>query len=229
LSDPAVELCLLANITQGDLTIGKKTVPINKTITIQGGAIEKGEGPLTFVAAENGDTLSKTVLSVPGGLLGIGGSKSTTEATVTTELAGPASGIDVNFTNLFNEHGLALRLAMRAKLSNPLLGGNCYVGSEANPIVLNLTVGTTSPPAPNKPITGRLGELKGEEESTIFALDHNTFVDNAFAVPAVTGCGGLYSPLASKALGVPSPAGRNTAVLTGKLELAVAQAVKESE
>ena len=37
LSNPAVELCTVAKTTSGEFTIGKKTVPINKTITLQAG------------------------------------------------------------------------------------------------------------------------------------------------------------------------------------------------
>jgi hypothetical protein len=43
-------------------------------------------------------------------------------------------------------------------VSCPLLGSSCYVGSSARPLQLNLTAGATSPPAPNKPISGKRGE-----------------------------------------------------------------------
>ena len=57
---------------RGEFTIGKRTVPINKTITLQAGlkAIPETE-ERELVAAENGETLSKTALYVPGGLLNI--------------------------------------------------------------------------------------------------------------------------------------------------------------
>jgi hypothetical protein len=229
LSDPAVELCLVASITHGELTIGRRTVPINKAIAVQGGAIEKGEGPLTFVAAEDGNTLSKTALSVPGGLLGIGGPARTTEATVTLELAGPASTIELDTNHLLGEHGTALRLAVKAKLSNPLLPSNCYVGSNSSPLVLDFTTGTTSPPPPNKPIGGEVGSLETREKGEIVGLRDGLLVDNAFPAPRVSGCGGFYSSLASADLGLPSPAGRNTAILAGKFELVSARAVKASE
>jgi hypothetical protein len=249
LSNAAVTQCIVASTTSGQFTIGKKTVPINKTITLQGGTIPNETGELTFVAAEDGNTLSKTPLAVPGGLLGIEAPKSwpkelqerfnefinkgLTGVTETTELAGPASAIKLSTTNLIFEEGVALQLPVKVKLSNPFLGSSCYVGSESNPIVLNLTTGTTSPPAPNKPIKGSAGELKIEEGGALIVLSGGSLVDNAFAAPAATGCGGFFSflvdPLVDSILGVPAAAGHNTAILTGKLESAYAPAVKASE
>jgi hypothetical protein len=109
LSNPSVSACLVATTSSGEFTVGKKTVPINKTITLQGGTIENPEtGALTFVGAENGETLSKTALNVPGGLFGIKPpeflnkeqkekfeemiNKGLTGVTATTELAAPRLG-----------------------------------------------------------------------------------------------------------------------------------------
>ena len=95
--------------------------------------------------------------------------KGLTGVTETTELAKPASAIKLNTTNLIFETGVALQLPVKVKLSNVFLGSSCYVGSEANPIILNLTTGTTSPPAPNKPIKGSAGELKIDCEGALVA------------------------------------------------------------
>jgi len=40
LSNKATELCTVANTSSGEFTVGKRTVPINKTITLQGGLHE---------------------------------------------------------------------------------------------------------------------------------------------------------------------------------------------
>ena len=250
LSNPAVELCLHANTTSGEFTVGKKTVPINKTITLQGGLFENTTTKeLEFVGAEDGETLSKTALYVPGGLFGVHPpeswpkeakekfeemvNKGLTGVTETTELAEPASAIRLNTTNLITESGVALQLPVKVKLSNFLLGNSCYVGSNAHPVILNLTTGTTSPPEPNKPIKGTAGELEFKEEFNLLVLNGGSLVDNAFAAPAATGCGGalekLVDPIVNAQFGLPAPAGHNTAILTGKLEEAVASAVKASE
>jgi hypothetical protein len=250
LSNPSVTQCIVASTTSGEFTVGKKTVPINKTITLQGGTIPiKGSGEVTFVAAENGETLSKTPLYVPGGLFGLKPpeylnkeqkekfeemvNKGLTGVTETTELAKPASAIKLNTTNLISETGVALQLPVKVKLSNVFLGSGCYVGSEANPIILNLTTGTTSPPEPNKPIKGSAGALEILEEGALLRLLGGSLVDNAFAAPEATGCGAPFSALVDKLVdsvfGVPAAAGLNTAILTGNLEDAFAPAVKASE
>jgi hypothetical protein len=250
LSNPSVKQCIVATTTSGEFTVGKKTVPINKTITLQGGTIPNEEtGELTFVAAEDGNTLSKTALTVPGGLFGIKAPESWskemkerfekfinegfTGVTETAELAKPASAIKLNTSNLVFEEGVALQLPLKIKLDNVFLGSKCYVGSESNPVILNLTTGTTSPPEPNKPIKGSAGALEILEEGALLRLIGGSLVDNAFAAPEATGCGGSFSklvdPFVDALFGVPAAAGHNTAILTGKLEQAYAPAVKASE
>ncbi|HUB74443.1 MAG TPA: hypothetical protein VL979_10455 [Solirubrobacteraceae bacterium] len=253
LSDNAVVLCLLAQTTSGEFTVGTRTVPINKTITLQGGLVETPEteetGAYQLVAAENGETLSKTALYVPGGLFNSKPpeswpkeakehyeemiNKGLTGVTETTELAKPASDVSVNPSNLVNQEGVALELPVKVKLGNFLLGNNCYVGSEANPIVLRLTTGTTEPPEPNKPIKGKVGEIIAKEEFNIVELLGGSLVDNAFAAPAAKGCGapfeGLVDSLVDSLLGVPSAAGHNTAILNGNLGEATSEGVLASE
>lgn len=117
---------------------------------------------------------------------------------------------------------------MKLKLGNPLLGEHCYAGSNSHPIVVALTTGTTSPPLPNKPITGNPGTLTIEEEE-IFKISGNSLVNNTFAAPGVEGCGlipFLIDPLVDFAMGVPAPSGHNTAVLNGTLEISPAERVR---
>jgi hypothetical protein len=250
LSNPSVTQCVVASTTSGEFTVGKKTVPINKTITLQGGTIPNHEtGELMFVGAENGETLSKTALEVPGGLFGINCkaienayvrslcefvfNNKLTGVTETTELAGPPSDIKLSTTNLIFEEGIALELPVKVKLGNPLFGEHCYVGSESNPIILKLTTGTTEPPEPNKPISGSAGELEILEEGALLRLIGGSLVDNSFSAPGANGCGGVFSavvdPIVDSAFGVPAAAGLNTVILTGTLEDAYAPAVRESE
>ncbi len=252
LSNSEVDVCLLANTTSGEFTVGNKTVLINKTITLQGGFHEASDGTQTFYGAEDGNTLSKTALTVPGGLLGVVAPKTwptwlqnlfnefinngLTGVTETTELAKPASDVAINTNNLLAESGTALLLPVKVKLSNALLGNECYVGSAAEPIELALTTGTTEPPekgTPNKPIKGAKGEPSFNEEFTLVTLSGGSLVNNTFSAPAASGCGGILSawidPLVDSILGVPAASGYNTAILTGKLQEAVAASVKASE
>jgi len=251
LSNKATELCTVANTNSGEFDVGKRSVPINKTITLQGGLHENEKtGELEFIAAEGAETLSKTALYVPGGLLNIVApewlnkeqkekfektiNEGITGVTATTELAAPASAIKLNTTNLIFEEGVALQLPIKVKLGNVFLGNECYVGSEASPIVLHLTTGTTSPPLPNKPIKGSAGALEILEEGNLVRLTGGSLVDNAWAAPGAHGCGGklfegIVDEAVNKELGLPAAAGENTAILKGNLEEAVASAVKASE
>ena len=96
---------------------------------------------------------------------------------------------------------------------------------------LKLTTGTTSPPAPNKPIKGVIGEEKFNEEGTILTITGNSLADNAFAAPEANGCGGIVSflldPIINADMGLPSPAGYNTAILNGVLQSVNAKAVRK--
>jgi hypothetical protein len=163
----------------------------------------------------------------------------------TTELALPAppaslssiflSEASLENPILYEDFGIpALGLPVKVKLENPLLGNECYIGSSTEPIVLKLTTGTTKPPPPNAPITGKIGEFSSRAEGGILVIKNNSLVDNVFGVPAAKGCGGkafeaLLDPIVNAKLGLPSPAGNNTAILKGTLEQAGAEAAKESE
>jgi hypothetical protein len=248
LSHPALAFCVYSQSSGGFFTIGKKTVPLKNPVTLQGGLEEVG-GEAAFVGAENGETLSKTPQTVPGGLLGVEAPKSwplflqilfnetinkgLTGVTATVELAAPASSIKVSTENIVNEEGDALVLPVKIKLDNSFLGNNCYIGSNAKPVVINFTTGETSPPPPNKPIHGSAGTFTVNESFTLITLSGGSFVNNSYAAPGANGCGGLFSflidPFVNSLVGLPSPAGTNTAVLEGKFQLGFAPAVRASE
>jgi len=248
LANKTINDCIFAQTKSGGFTVGKKTVPIVNTITLQGGFIGT-EGNLKFVAAEDGNTLSKTAQPVPGGLLGIVApsflpkflqelfnefiNKGITGATATTELAAPASSIGLNTENLLEASGIALSLPAKVKLSNTFLGESCYIGSNSHPIVIEFTTGTTSPPPPNKPISGNPGTFEEEDGFALIRLKNNSLVNNSFAAPGAEGCGGIFSflidPAVNAELGVPAAAGNNTATLNGTLETGNAEAVRASE
>ncbi len=248
------QICIHASTESGEFVVGKKRVPITKTITLQGGLNETESGGLVFVAAQDGNTLTKVPQKVPGGLLGVDCTKiagtgwievhvreaceaifenGVTGVNATTELAGPASTIQINLGNLLAGEGTALQLPVKVHLENPLLGGKCYIGSDSAPIILPLTTGTTSPPLPNKPIKGNPGELTFNGEGTILTVLKNSLVNNSFAAPATNGCGEafefLVGPIINSVLGVPLTAGHNTAILSGTLKQAGAEIVKAHE
>ena len=140
----------------------------------------------------------------------------------TLELAKPASEIRVNENNLAGEIGTALKLPVKVHLENPFLGCGCYVGSSSSPLIWNLTTGTTSPPEPNKPITGTAATIEFLEEGRILESKGANLVDNAWSAPGASGCGGflvelILDPIINAAAGVPAAAGHNTAILNNTI------------
>lgn len=247
----SVNTCIYAKTESGEFVVGKKTVPIEKAIVLRGGLREVNEsGGLEFVAAKDGNTLTKAPQKIPGGLARLVNCRSVvaraerawceaifenrfTGVTITTELAAPANQIQISLASFLHSTGTALLLPVKVHLENPLLGRSCYIGSNAAPILLPLTTGTTSPPLPNSPITGAVGTLGGLEGGEILQFTGNSLVNNSFAAPKTNGCGGLFeflvAPIVNSTLGLPSPAGTNTAILTGTLEQAGAESVKAHE
>jgi hypothetical protein len=240
--------CAYAVTESGEVILGNKKVPIEKQVVLQGayGAAD-AESFSKFIAATNGVTLSKAPQNVPGGLLGIVPDASSpflvkalikfflenslTGVSSTLELAKAASDIRISENHLAEEEGITLKMPVKVHLENPFLGKNCYVGSSTTPINLQLTTGTTSPPEPNKPITGSAGLGEFLEGGRILVLKNNTLVDNSWSAPTATGCGGILSflvtPIINAQLGS-TVAGRNTAILKGTLNVASTAAVKKN-
>jgi hypothetical protein len=238
--------CILSVSSGGSFKVGTKTVPLVNPVTLQGGAEGSGE-ETKFYGAENGDTLSKTPQPVPGGLLGITAptwwpkfiqdwfngliNEGFTGVTATVELAGPTKGflpgVKINTENLLLQSGTALGLPVKIKLSNAILGSNCYIGSNSKPVPLNFTTGKSGS------LEGSVGEISFNEAFTIVTIAGGRLVDGTYAAPGASGCGGIFSflvdPLVNSILGLPSASGKNTATLEGKLQDAQAEAVKASE
>lgn len=232
--------CIYSVTTGGEVKLGSKAVPIEKSVLLQGGYAGPDEKTniSKFYGATNGITLQKVPQSVPGGLAGVVPDASSptlvkklikfffensiTGLNSTLELAKPASEIQISEFNLSHREGVALKLPIKVRLENPFLGSKCYIGSSTSPVYWNLTSGVTSPPAPNTKIEGDVGEASFLEEGLIFRLKNSKLVDNAWSAPSVTGCGGILSflvnPIVSSQLGS-TAAGRNTAILINTIDL----------
>jgi len=217
---PSVEVCLRSVIKSGNFKMGNKNVPITNQITLSGGV----NGSLGGFVANSKGGLTPVKQQVPGGVIGL-------------------TGLDwlVNFlgvealklyavTELVGEPvvGEGITLPLRVHLINPVLGNNCYVGSAANPVKLNLIEGTTSPPPPNKPISGKAPEFGFDEATEVLSFKNGKYVDNSFAAPGASGCtltlfGFIPVPLngaVNLASGLPAAAGTNETVQNIDIELA---------
>jgi hypothetical protein len=250
-TNPEVHRCLHAVTTGGTVKLGSKTVTITSPATVQGGYQEVEEGEFSkFFAAKNGQTLTKAPQKVPGGLAGLVNcpeisnfilraacewtfENGLTGVNSTLELAGTSNDIEINELNLALGEGVTLKMKLKVRLENPLLGSNCYVGSSSKPILWELRPDTTNPPPPNTPITGNPGTITFLEKARVLRLDGVELVDNAWAAPATSGCGGLFSfildPIVSAASGLPSAAGNNSAILKNTVHTTTSFALKQND
>lgn len=172
----------------------------------------------TFVPPAGTNGFFARSVPVPGGLLGIDLPIGLNMVNATPELAGPASSIRIN------QSTLTLAMPIKLRLSNPLLGSNCHIGSNSNPVNLTMITGTTSPPGPNRPITGRVGTFSvGPPLPGTVYFRGNTNVDNSFSIPGASSCGflglGLIDLLVNAKLGLPSAGGNNTMVINNDVAL----------
>jgi hypothetical protein len=238
---PTVSLCLAAQMTSGQVMAGKLTLPIDRTLTIQGGLAEGEDEQLVFVPATEGQSFSRVSFAVPGGLFSLVSRRNVARwakssrwyqsIEAVTGTLEPVGLPQVSLENIIFEEGPAMVFPLRIKLGNTLLGSACYIGSPAEPITLALTDGTTSPPPPNAPISGTAGTLSIKDEGSLLELAGSSLVDNAYAAPRANGCGpgGLLTGAIDYQLGLPSPAGTNTAIMNGSEILTVAEAVRANE
>jgi hypothetical protein len=206
-----VVICLLTEITGGHFQMGTKDVPIEKTMKLSGGADGNSQN---FAYNANGG-LTPVKQKVPGGVIGLTG------LTFLLELLGSEALTLYAVTELAGTPDVSnieeVKLPIKVHLVNSVLGSKCYVGSNSNPIKLNLIFGTTNPPEPNKPITGKFPEFDFNEELSILRLLNGEVVDNSFAAPGASGCVLTlfgFIPISINGLvntqsGLPSAAGHN--------------------
>ncbi len=242
-NNPEAADCTVArSSSDSEFVAGSMMVHLEKPLVLQGGLHPFEEGPreneLEFIAAEGGETLVRTNEVAPPleeivepALLSEAETKRYSEAvskgqtkdTVTLELAGSPSTIGLNVSNLILETGTALNLPVKVRLNNRFLGPNCYVGSNASPINIYLTTGTSGT------LTGKAGKLKIRGSGELLELKADSLVNNTYAAPAVSGCGvsgGADAALDAK-MGLPSPEGKNASIIEGTLFLAAAERVRE--
>lgn len=243
-----VKKCLYSVTNSGEVKLGKKSVPVEKAVVLQGGfgKPDKTTKISQFYGATEGKpTLVPVQQNVPGGLAGIVPEKGTpflvallikfffenkiTGLTSTLELAKPASEIKMSESFLSRKENVALKMPVKVHLENPFLGKSCYVGSESSPIWWELTTGITAPKSPNTPIEGKAGEIEFHHEGEILELANNKLVDNNWSAPGASGCGGIISflvnPIINSQLGT-TTAGNNTAILNNTINITTPAALQ---
>lgn len=223
--NPAIVTCFHTVFTSGNFQMGKTSIPITHQITYSGGY--NGSGEVDFNVSGGMPLVPQPV---PGGIVWLTG------LTWLAEVFG-SSGLAVYADiELAGTPGPPLPetlwLPVKIHLTNKALGENCYIGSNAEPILLDLITGTTSPPPPNEPIAGREPEFSFTPNE-VLDLDNGTYVENSFAVPGANGCVLTvpgHSPISLDGLidsqsELPAAAGSNSAIFDFDTELVEAAIV----
>jgi hypothetical protein len=216
-------LCLANNSPSGEIKLGNSTATTGNANLQLGGVAVAGAVP-TLVAPAGGALVTDPV-NVPGGLLGlmcpsdiplvaaicnglVGSPLNAVTATV--QPAGEPSNFSI--TAGLSQGNPIITLPVKVKLDNPILGPNCTIGSNADPIVLR-------PENMTQPTGGSArADLNGTPNPTgvLTRIQTNaTQGDDSFAVPGATGCGllGILDVAVNAKQGLPSPSGNNYLVL----------------
>jgi len=109
---------------------------------------------------------------------------------------------------------------LKFHLINPLLGPNCYVGSDDNPVLVNPSINKGSLVQENDP------NPQNHPDTSVLVIKSAVATDTTFTAPGVTGCGpGGTANIAideaiDTAAGLPSISGSNSITLDGTFFLA---------
>lgn len=198
--------CVEVLVRGGEMNIGGLEVPIlNGSLRVTGQEIPELAPPTNFPSGENSFTgapetpngygVDHRDLPIPGGALGSADVINLTSVNASVEAVG---------TPALNTLGGEIDLPIRVKLENPLLGNDCYLGSQQAPIMLNIRTDEFG-------ALGAISELYGEGVPGGYVLD-NVGSAHDFAVPAAQGCGlwGSLNWLVNLRANTPSPEGDNS-------------------
>ena len=213
--------CIASVLNSGTFTIHGIPVAVTHPVTVQFGVFSppgavgnQFEGGV--VPPLDGKELVASPEATPGGLPLLvcltGGSavaqfcqkaetSGQTEVTALIKSAGPIDNFQLT----------SFTMPVKIQLINPLLGGNCYIGSDSDPIVLNPAIVSGNLNIAFDPDPVRFPNI------AVFQITDATVRDDAFVVPTANGCGpgGVADAAINTVLGLPSPSGTNHLVQQG--------------
>jgi hypothetical protein len=229
LNNPAMELsvpdlatgCVASDNTSGTFTIHGIPVSITHPVTVQFGfysALDSnGNQIFPLLMPADGRSLVDQPEETPGGLpllLLCPGSNPDIAALCTKAMTSGQTGLTalVLPAGPISNFGLtSFTEPVKIQLINPLLGGNCFIGSDSDPIVLNPTIISATLAFVPDPDPVRF------PRTVVLEALNATAVDDTFTVPVATGCGpgDVADAAINTLLGLPSPSGTNHLVLNG--------------
>jgi hypothetical protein len=221
-----IALCVASNSPSGSIKLGNITAPMGNS-NLQIGVVENTSTGAFSVVTPAGGAIVNAPIKIPGGLLGLICPSSVPVVTAVcdeitnstlnavTAVVQPAG----NPSNFSLDAGLSsglpiITLPVKIQLQNPLLGSDCYIGSNSDPIVLN-PENTTTPVVNSEQFdaNGTPDPVNGVM-AAIYSIG-GTQEDNTAAAPGATGCGllGLLNGAVDLKVGLPSASGNNILTL----------------
>lgn len=223
--DTNVPLCVTSSSPNGSIKLGNTQATTGST-NLQFGVIQHpADGTYTVVPPPAGSIVSGKT-TIPGGLLGI---MCPSNIPVVSAVCGQITNATLNKVTATVESagtptefslvagistGPIVKLPVKIRLENPLLGSNCYIGGNSNPVLLR--PGNLSAPALAASRFNGDGTANPDEGSLInLALSGAGQGDSQFSAPKASGCGlgGILSWAIDLKVGLPAAAGSNNLVL----------------
>jgi hypothetical protein len=238
-------LCTDGHVTSGSITIGNITTPVVRPVDVQFGGVQLPNattggdwtaggsfaGGILPPPAGIGAMLVTKPDLIPGSLTSTLGCATATNKVVKDLCSEAANGsakdnevfaLAQSAGQLTNFNLTTWTQRLKFKLINPLLGSNCYIGNNNQPIVVNPII-TLAPGGQ----TEVLPDPNPAKHPNTDVLDITAAIasDNTFTAPGVTGCGpgGARNIPVDEALdagtGLPAAAG-NSLTLNGAFAIA---------
>ncbi len=234
----ALAACVAGNATSGSVTLGTITTQVTEPVNVQfgfsfpPGDITNYPAPAYPPLAGESAILSTKPDLIPESLTTALGCATATNPTIEhiCEQAWARGGIFNQVYALAQEAGelsnfklLKWTQPVKFQLVNPLLGRDCYIGTDSDPIVLNpaLSLGPRG-----KSTTEWDPDPTAHPDTFVIALAGAVASDTTFSAPGVLGCGpgGIANIAVDEALdassGLPAASG-NSLTLNGRFDVAV--------
>ncbi|OLT11930.1 hypothetical protein BJF79_23190 [Actinomadura sp. CNU-125] len=193
--DPATWDCMVMAVAGGSMQLGGLTQEITSPIKI---VVQTGPPEGGGVDEIKQIKMLSEPMKIPGGVLGLVGLPSIPGL---EDVPGFKVEVASEYAGNFSFALPNAKVSMRVRIINLLLGNECYLGGEDDPIDFNMvadgsTIRLVSPGDPADPLGSPL-------------IIGATASDDTFTVPE-SDCG-IWSPLIDWQAGLPSPAGENSA------------------
>ena len=240
-------ICSDGHVTSGSITIGNITTPVIQPVDVQFGGVETANADFGGDWTTGINSFAGGILPPPAGLNAMLATKPDQIPGTLTQELGCATATDPVVLSICTqaENGSArdnkvFALAQSAgqltnfglttwtqrlkfKLINPLLGNNCYIGNNNQPIVVNPNV-TAAPGTSLEVLPDPFP--KKHPNTDVLAIPSAIATDTTFTAPGVTGCGpgGAKNISVDEALdagaGLPAASGVNSLTLNGSFAIA---------